>query len=58
MKSKNLNINEDTFLEYSDILAKLKYEQYTFGIDHSAEIKRIQDLIGVIDDFEDEDENL
>lgn len=55
MKSKNQNINEDTFLEYSDILAKLKYEQYTFAIDHSAEIKRIQDLIGVIDDFEDED---
>ena len=39
----------------TDILAKLKYEQYTFGIDHSAEIKRIQDLIGITDDFEDED---
>ena len=58
MKSKNLNINEDNFLEYSDILAKLKYEQYTFAIDHSAEIKRIQDLIGITDDLECEDENL
>ena len=58
MKSKNLNINEDDFLEYSDALAKLKYEQYAFGVDHSAEIKRIQDLIGITDDLEWEDEDL
>ena len=58
MKSKNLNINEDDFLEYSDALAKLKYEHYAFGVDHSAEIKRIQDLIGITDDLEWEDEDL
>lgn len=57
MKGQNLNINEDDFLEYSEILTRLKYEEYAFGIDHSVEIKRIQDIIGITDDIEDEDED-